>query len=103
MAFDANPGTEQLGLVFGKEQIAVTPEKLKNGQLTAWVSSSDDGSKDLCPTRLKLSWDDPMPVMLPEDFKPMSQVAHSSESSLVRLTSTSGGMIAANIQLLHGK
>ena len=103
MAFDTNPGTEQLGLVFGKEQIAVTPEMLKNGQMTAWVSSSEDGSKDLCPTRLKLSWDDPMPVMLPDDFKPMSQVARATESSLVRLTSTSGGMIAANIQLLHGK
>ncbi|MBX9948346.1 MAG: alpha/beta fold hydrolase [Candidatus Obscuribacterales bacterium] len=103
MAFDANPGTEQLGLVFGKEQIAVTPETLKNGQLTAWVSSSEDGSKDLCPTRLKLSWDDPMPVMLPDDFKPLSQVARATESSLVRLTSTGGGMIAANIQLLHGK
>jgi len=103
MAFDSNPGTEQLGLVFGKEQIAVTPEMLKNGQLTAWVSSSDDGSKDLCPTRLKLSWDDPMPVMLPDDFKPMSQIARAGESSLVRLTSTGGGMIAANIQLLHGK
>lgn len=103
MAFDANPGTEQLGLVFGKEQIAVTPEMLKNGQMTAWVSSSEDGSKDLCPTRLKLTWDDPMPVMLPDDFKPMSQVARATESSLVRLTSTGGGMIAANIQLLHGK
>lgn len=103
MAFDSNPGTEQLGLVFGKEAMAVTPETLKNGQMTAWVSSTDDGSKDLCPTRLKLTWDDPMPVMLPEDFKPMTQVARASESSLVRLTSTSGGMIAANIQLLHGK
>lgn len=103
MAFDANPGTEQLGLVFGKEQITVTPDTLKNGQLTAWVSSTDDGSKDLCPTRMRLDWDDPMPVMLPEDFKPMTQVARASESSLVRITSASGGMIAANIELLHGK
>ncbi|MBC7998960.1 MAG: alpha/beta fold hydrolase, partial [Leptolyngbya sp.] len=62
MAFDSNAGTEQLGLVFGQEKIAVTPEMLRNGEMTAFVSPSQQGSKDLCPTRMKLSWDDPMPV-----------------------------------------
>lgn len=103
MAFDSNPGTEQLGLVFGQEKIAITPEMLKNRELTAFVSPSQNGAKDLCPTRMKLSWDDPMPVMLPDDFKPLSQVARAQESSLVRLTSTSGSMVSANIQLLHVK
>ncbi len=104
MAFDGNAGTEQLGLVFGQEKIAVTPEMLKNGTLTAFVSPSQSGSKDLCPTRMKLSWDDPMPVMLPDDFSPLSQVASSAAgSSLVRLMATSGGMVSANIQLMHGK
>ncbi|MBA3856741.1 MAG: hypothetical protein C0507_07515, partial [Cyanobacteria bacterium PR.3.49] len=103
MAFDANPGTEQLGLVFGQEKIAIKPEMLKNRELTAFVSPSQNGSKDLCPTRMKLSWDDPMPVMLPDDFQPLSQVARAQESSLVRLTSTSGAMVSANIQLLHVK
>lgn len=103
MAFDANAGTEQLGLVFGQEKIAVTPDMLKNGELTAFVSPSQEGSKDLCPTRMKLSWDDPMPVMLPDDFSPISQIASSRDSSLVRLMSTAGGMVSANIQLMHGK
>ncbi|CAN5610348.1 hypothetical protein BH11CYA1_BH11CYA1_47670 [soil metagenome] len=103
MAFDKNSGTEQLGLVFGHEKLAVTPDMLRNGELTAFVSPSDEGSKDLCPTLMKLSWDDPMPVMLPEDFSPISQIASSRDSSLVRLTSTGGGMVSANIQLMHGK
>ncbi len=102
MAFDKNAGTEQLGLVFNQEQIAVTPEMFRNNELTAFVSTSEIGAKDLCPTRMKLSWDDPMPVMLPEDFSPISQIDSSRDSSLVRLTSTGGGMVAANIQLMHG-
>jgi len=103
MAFDKNAGTEQLGLVFNQEKIAVTPEMLRNNEMTAFVSPSLQGSKDLCPTRMKLSWDDPMPVMLPEDFSPISQIASSRDSSLVRLTSAGGGMVSANIQLMHGK
>ncbi len=102
MAFDKNAGTEQLGLVFNQEQIAVTPEMFRNNELTAFVSTSEIGSKDLCPTRMKLSWDDPMPVMLPEDFSPISQIDSTRDSSLVRLTSTGGGMVSANIQLMHG-
>ncbi len=103
MQFDAHPGTEQLGLVFGQDKVDVTAEKVRSGELTCFVSPSDDGSKDLCPTRMKLSWDDPMPVMIPEDFSPVSQVANAAESSLVRLMSMTGGMVSASIQLLHGK
>jgi len=103
MKFDNNPGTEQLGLVFGQDKIAIKPEMLKDRTLTAFVSNAQNGSKDLCPTRMKLTWDDLMPVMLPDDFQPLSQVARAQESSLVRLTSTSGAMVSANIQLLHGK
>ena len=103
MAFDKNAGTEQLGLVFGQEKLSVTPEMLRNHEMTAFVSESDIGAKDLCPTLMKLSWDDPMPVMLPEDFSPVSQITSARDSSLVRLTSTGGGMVSANIQLLHNK
>jgi len=52
---------------------------------------------------MKLSWDDPMPVIIPEDFSPISQVANAAQSSLVRLMSMTGGMVSASIQLLHGK
>jgi alpha-beta hydrolase superfamily lysophospholipase len=103
MQFDQHPGTELLGLVFGQDKVDVTPSSLKNPTLTCYVSRDLEGSKDLCPTRMKLSWDDPTPVMIPDDFSPVSQVASASDSSLVRLVSTTGEMVSANIQLLHGK
>lgn len=101
MQFDQHPGTEQLGLVFANVKVDVTPESLKNRTLTAFVSSDQTGSKDLCPTRMKLSWDDPMPVMLPDDFSAIAQVHNSSDSSLVRLGAQNGGMVSASISLLH--
>lgn len=103
MQFDANPGTEQLVLLFGQEKFEVTAQTLPNCNLSCFVSPSKSGSKDLCSTRMKLSWDDPMPVMIPEDFSPVSQVQRSGGSSLVRLMSTTDGMVSVNIQLVHGK
>lgn len=103
MQFDQHPGTEQLGLVFANVKVDVTPEKLKNRTLTAFISNDQSGSKDLCPTRMKLSWDDPMPVMLPDDFSAVSQVRNASDSSLVRLGAQNGGMVSASISLLHNK
>jgi len=104
MQFDNHPGTEQLGLVFATEKVDVTPESLQNRTLTAFVSPDESGAKDLCPTRMKLSWDDPEPALIPDDFSGVSQVHKSSDSSLVRLMSTgAGGMVSAAIELMHGK
>ena len=84
-------------------KVDVTPESLQNRTMTAFVSADQTGAKDLCPTRMKLSWDDPKPVMIPDDFSAMSQVANSSDSSLVRLMAASAGeMVSASISLLHG-
>lgn len=102
MQFDNNPGTEQLGLMFAHNQMDVNPSMFQNRTMTAFVSPHMDGAKDLCPTRMKLSWDDSTPVVIPDDFEAISQVS-SKDSSLVRLRSTSGGMVSASIQLLHGK
>ncbi len=102
MEFDQHPGTEQLGLVFANVKVDVTPESLRNRTMTAFVSADQTGSKDLCPTRMKLSWDDPKPVMIPDDFSAIAQVANASDSSLVRLMASHGGMVSASISLLHG-
>ena len=103
MQFDNNPGTEQLGLVFGTDKLDVTPDSLKNRTLTCFVSPEQSGAKDLCPTRMKLSWDDPTPTIIPDDFQAVSQLANAEDSSLVRLQSTIGqAMIAASIELQHG-
>ncbi|MCC7531292.1 MAG: alpha/beta fold hydrolase [Candidatus Melainabacteria bacterium] len=103
MQFDSNPGTEKLGLVFAPEKFDVTEEMIKSGNLTCFATPANDGKKEVCLTRMKLSWDDPNPVMIPDDFSPISQVASPGGSSLVRLTSTTGEMVSASIQLFHGK
>ncbi len=104
MQFDDHPGTEQLGLVFAGEKVDVTPESLKNRTLTAFVSPDQSGAKDLCPTRMKLSWDDAAPALIPDDFSAVAQVHNAGDSSLVRLGTTgAGGMISASIELMHGK
>ncbi len=104
MQFDEHPGTEQLGLVFATEKVDVTPDSLRDRTLTAFVSPDESGAKDLCPTRMKLSWDDPEPALIPDDFSAVAQVHKATDSSLVRLTSTSaGGMVSAAIELFHGK
>jgi hypothetical protein len=103
MQFDSNPGTEKLGLVFAPEKFDVTEAMIKSGNLTCFASAANDGKKEVCLTRMKLSWDDPNPVMIPDDFAPISQVASPSGSSLVRLTSTTGEMVSASIQLFHGR
>lgn len=102
MQFDNHPGTEQLGLMFAHNKVDINPNSFQNRTMTAFVSPHMDGAKDLCPTRMKLSWDDSTPVIIPDDFEAISQVS-SKDSSLVRLRSTSGGMVSASIQLLHGK
>ncbi len=103
MQFDDHPGTEQLGLVFSKEKLEYTAQSLQNNAAICTVSNVPTGAKDLCPTRMKLSWDDPMPVLIPDDFRPVTQVQSSGESSLVRLMSTTGEMVSASIQLMHNK
>ena len=103
MKFDEHPGTEQLGLVFANQTVAVTPQSFQDTTQTAFVSEEKSGAKDMCPTRMKLTWDDPTPVMVPDDFSGVSQLANSGQSSLVRLMSGADGMVSASIQLLHGK
>lgn len=102
MKFDEHPGTEQLGLVFANKTVAVTPQSFQDTTQTAFVSEERSGAKDLCPTRMKLTWDDPTPVMIPDDFSGVSQLQNPGDSSLVRLMSGADGMVSASIQLLHG-
>ena len=66
----------------------------------AFVSADSDGAKDLIGTGLQLTWDDPNPVMMPDDIK--AQTAHSGQNSQVRLTfEDTGGVMAVDVALLH--
>jgi hypothetical protein len=58
--------------------------------LTAYVSDDMSGSKDLVPTRMQLSWDDPTPVILPDQVpgqeKIGSQLHVHQHGSLVKVS-----------------
>lgn len=99
MQFDATPGIENLSLVLSSQSMDIAPDKFSNSILTCYVSPEKDGAKDIVPTRMKLSWDDPKPVILPEDFT-IGQAPPAG--SLVRLVSSEKGeYLAVDIALVH--
>lgn len=64
LAFDNQKGTEIVGLLFSRTKLR--PDQYMNvPTLTCFVSPHQDGAKDLVPTRMQLSWDDPDPVIIP--------------------------------------
>lgn len=100
LKFDDNPGTEEVSLVFSQKKISPQKELQEQHYLTAYVSPSETGKKDLVPTRMQLSWDDPTPVIIPSDFSGSTQLA--AHSSLVNLSFNGpGGVLAVDIALAH--
>lgn len=100
LKFDENPGTEEVSLVFSQKKISPQKELQEQHYLTAYVSPSETGKKDLVPTRMQLSWDDPTPVIIPSDFSGNTQLA--AHSSLVNLSFNGpGGVLAVDIALAH--
>ena len=92
LKFDDHPGVEKVTLLFSRT--AMDMSKISGATLTsAYVSPDRSGSKDLVPTRMQLSWDDPEPVIIPTSFSPRTTIAGKSEdvnsdnqSSLVRVS-----------------
>ena len=104
MQFDQNPGTEQLGLVFARSEVDVTPESLRSRTLTCLAKPEQSGAKSLRADGVMLSWENTAPIRIAHDFSGLSQLDNSTASSLVRLGSTDdGSMVAAKIHLLHGQ
>ena len=86
LQFDAKPGTEDVALIFSRTRLE--PEQYLDPKLlTCYVSSHQDGAKDLVPTRMQLSWDDPDPVIIPSDMLKTGapQVVSFSGASNVKL------------------
>ena len=102
LSFDATPGVEKVSLVFSRVKLAasqLTPPE----SMTAFVSNDRSGAKDLVPTRMQLSWDDPTPVILPGDVPGGNmQVAQTNTGSLVKVSfNDPGGMVAIDVALAH--
>ncbi len=86
LQFDAKPGIEDIALIFSRTRLD-PKQYLDPTLLTCFVSQHQDGSKDLVPTRMQLSWDDPDPVILPQNMLKAGapQVVSFSGSSNLKL------------------
>ncbi len=98
LRFDEHPGIERVSVIFSKKQIDINNVLRDPNTITAFVSPDKSGSKDLVPTRMQLSWDDPNPVLMPT-YEPSSQLA--STSSSVQLAYGDTDTIALDIALEH--
>jgi alpha-beta hydrolase superfamily lysophospholipase len=98
LEFDTHSGIEHLDLIFSPTRIST--EEAQATTMAAYVSHDTSGSKDLVPTRMKLSWDDPTPVIIPDDYA--TQAKPDAQQSAVRLSSNQEtGVLAIEIALAH--
>ena len=108
LTFDNTPGIEKMSLLFSSTKIASEQALNPPVYLTAYVSDDMSGSKDLVPTRMQLSWDDPTPVILPDQVPgqvPQDRLARSFTSTTGSLVKVSfndpGGLMAVDVALAH--
>ena len=87
LQFDQQKGLEIVGLLFSRTKLK-QEDYMNVPTLTCFVSQHQDGAKDLVPTRMQLSWDDPDPVIIPEDMiKPgVAQVVSFSPDADIKLS-----------------
>lgn len=98
LRFDQTPGVEKVSLIFSKRPIDINKVLQDPNTITAFVSPDRSGAKDLVPTRMQLSWDDPSPVLMPS-FEQDSMLA--SHSSMVRVGCRDNDTVALDIALEH--
>lgn len=102
LAFDKNPGLEKIRIFFSSRQVSLDQIERSMKDKVAFVSADSDGAKDLIGTGLQLTWDDPNPVMMPDDVKAQVAARNQEHNSQVRLTfEDTGGVMAVDVALLH--
>lgn len=98
LRFDDKPGTEKVSVVFSKRPINIDNVLKDPNTITAYVSPDRSGAKDLVPTRMQLSWDDPNPVLMPQHVPDTGLASHSS---LVTVGCSEQDTVALDIALEH--
>ncbi len=105
LTFDHNPGIEKISLLYSTKKIADEAALNPPEYLTAYVSDDMSGAKDLVPTRMQLSWDDPTPVFLPDQVPGQEKMARSTtimSGSLVKVSfNDPSGLMAVDVALAH--
>ncbi len=101
LAFDSHPGLEKVRILYSRTHIPLDQmrKQAESKEQVAYISPDTTGAKDLVGTRMQLSWDNPDPVIMPEDIEEGTRMANSSS---VRLEIDSmSGAFAVDIALLH--
>jgi hypothetical protein len=106
LSFDSTPGMEKISLLFSHTKV-LEGDQLKQPAQLAYVSNDKSGSKDLVPTRMQLTWDDPTPVILPDQLAPSApgaqqRVTSSANGSVVKVSfNDPSGLLAVDVALAH--
>lgn len=98
LAFDENPGLEKVRIMFSSKPIDIAKMQARK---VAYVSPDMTGAKDLVGTGLQLSWDDPSPVIMPDEIESATQVASSRNSQVKLVFDNLDGTLAVDVALLH--
>lgn len=100
---DDKPGTEKICLVFSRLALDPDSNKYLNMKPSVIVSADRSGAKDLCPTRMQLSWDDPNPLIIPTGK--LDYALASGAGSAVKVSHKDkdgeGPVLAIDIDLEH--
>lgn len=97
LAFDQNPGIEKLSLMFSRNKVDTSTFD-SNTQI-AYVAEA--GSKDIVPTRMKLSWDPDAPSIISADAADAATIAQGKRNNVTKLVCLDPGVLAVDIALAH--
>ncbi len=101
LTFDENPGIEKVSLLYSTKRIADESALCPPEHLTAFVSQDRNGAKDLVPTRMQLSWDDPTPVILPDQINQETLASTNSGSTVKVVFNDEASLMAVDVALAH--
>lgn len=101
LAFDNNPGLEKVRIMFSRQKVDIERMQAMEKRKIAYVSADMTGAKDLVGTGLQLSWDDPNPVIMPDEIESATRAATSNNSQVRLVFDNLDGTLAVDVALLH--
>ncbi len=101
LKFDEHEGREKVSLVFSPNVLDPNTNRYLNSSNIV-ISSDRSGAKDLCPTRMQISWDDPNPLIIPADTAAIP-VSNSSAVKVTGAADKATSIVALDIDLDHQK
>lgn len=100
LAFDDNPGLEKVRIMFSRNKVDIAKMQEMEKRKVAYISPDTSGAKDLVGTGLQLSWDDPNPVIMPDEIEEATR-ASSSASQVKLVFDNIDGTLAVDVALQH--